>query len=333
MASETEDDKLERQEDEQQGQDEQPRQDESQQDQDDHGDGGAEGLHEDDASITDEEREAIRASRREERRARKDRAREREQTYVRQISSLSRQNQDLALRLAQLEKRQVGVDIARVDGALESAAGEAEYWKQQIAVNAARGAEGAQDLADAQEKFYVSRRRAEDLARLKQSAAQRAQAPAPMDPGVIGAAQRWAAKNKWYDLQGRDPDSRVVLALDDQLASDGFDPRTPEYWEELDDRVKKYLPHRYGRGGDGNGRRQPGVSSGSETRYNNGGDVARSPVSGSEREVRGSNGSAEYPLSKERVDALKEAGLWEDPKARARMIARYREADKQQRQG
>jgi len=312
----TEQDEVLELEDEQQEQQQAPEQEDQHPDDEQH----------EDEQQGGEDREAIRAARREERRAKRDRAREREQTYIRQISSLSRQNQEMAGRLMQLERRQNGLDFARMDGAIQEAVQGTEYWKNQIALAAARGSEGAADLAEAQDRFYQSRKRADELLGLKQAYTQRSQAPQQVDPEVVGMAQKWATRNRWYDPNGGDQDSRVVLALDEQLSREGFDPRTPEYWEELDDRSAKYLPHRYQR-------KTPSRSGNSG--YNNGADAGGrgSPVGGSDREVRGRTSEGGYHLSPERVAALKESGMWDDPDKRARMIKRYQEADKQLQRG
>jgi hypothetical protein len=147
-----------------------------------------------------------------------------------------------------------------------------------------------------------------------------------MDPEVVSHAQQWATKNRWYKPQGTDPDSRLMLSLDAQVHEDGFDPRTPEYWEELDERARKYLPHRYSR-------RANTVASRGEKEYEGGTAGAGSPVSGSDREVRGRTGSGSYVLSRERVEALKESGMWDDPEKRAKMIKRYQEADQAMKRG
>ena len=109
---------------------------------------------------------------------------------------------------------------------------------------------------------------------------------------------------------------RTVLlflpSIDNTMAEEGWDPRSPEYWSELDERLKKYLPHRYA------------------ASYNasNNSSGRRSPTGGSSQ-GRSSSGNSEYRLSPERVRAMKEAGMWDDPSKRSRMIKRYMEQDKE----
>jgi hypothetical protein len=99
--------------------------------------------------------------------------------------------------------------------------------------------------------------------------------------------------------------------MEDQiLAEEGYDPKTREYWEELDNRLQNIVPHRY----------TEAVSS-EQPRYSK----PRTVVTGSGRESvpQISEGKNFINLSKDEVDAIKEAGMWDDPTKRAKMIARY----------
>jgi hypothetical protein len=129
---------------------------------------------------------------------------------------------------------------------------------------------------------------------------------------MVNHAQAWMERNPWYDPAGRDQDSRIALTLDNQLAADGWNPTTPEYWEELEARTQKYLPHRFSGGTINNNDKPRG---------------RRSPVAGSGRDSAGSR-EGTYKLSAERVNALKDAGIWDDPKARSEAIKRFREYDR-----
>jgi hypothetical protein len=73
-------------------------------------------------------------------------------------------------------------------------------------------------------------------------------AAAPISRVVQGNIDDFIDRNPWVDLRKgtKDPDSQVLLAVDNMVASDGFDPRTQEYWDELEDRCRQYLPHRFG---------------------------------------------------------------------------------------
>jgi hypothetical protein len=133
------------------------------------------------------------------------------------------------------------------------------------------------------------------------------------------------SKNTWYDPSGANQDSRVALAIDSQLVEDGFDPRTPEYWDELDSRLKNYLPHRYKAGYDLAGGSPGTGGSGTGGRVESRAGVT---TTGSGRSAAAGSGTAgRFQLSKDRIDAMKEAGIWDDPSRRDAMIRRYYEHD------
>jgi hypothetical protein len=115
--------------------------------------------------------------------------------------------------------------------------------------------------------------------------------------------------NSWYDPNGRDPDSKVALTIDQALAEEGWDPKTGEYWEELENRLQRYLPHRY----TGETNEAPASR-----------PKPRSVITSSGRESASSAGGKNtFTLSPDQVRAMKDAGLWDDPEKRARMIRRY----------
>lgn len=65
------------------------------------------------------------------------------------------------------------------------------------------------------------------------------------DPVLANKAKSWAAKNSWYKADGSDVDSAIAKAVAGVLVGEGFDPKTQDYWDELDDRLASRLPDRY----------------------------------------------------------------------------------------
>ena len=273
--------------------------------------------HEDDeqelaAGKTDEEREAIRAARREERQRRKQAQRERETTLRRELAARDELIGEMRQRLDNVERRGAGADVAQLDQAIKQSADAYAYFKGQL--QEATTSQNGQLAAEATEKMILAQRRAEDLARIKQAYVgqqQRPTQPRPLDPRLKANAESWAERNTWYDVDGRDLDSRVAASVDAALHEEGWDPTKKEYWEELDTRLKKYLPHRY------------------SLAHNKGTGGQRSPVAASGRQEAAGNGKGTFTLSPDRVKAIKEAGKWEDPKERASMIKAYRDYDRQ----
>ena len=257
---------------------------------------------------SDEDREAIRARRREERKQRKQAQREREDTLRRELAASKAVIDELRSKVEGIERRNTGSELAQLDNAKKQTAQEYAYFKDQIRV-ATESGNGAL-VADATEKMLQAQQKFNQLQAFEQSYRQRQATPQPLDPRLVDQAKGWMDKNKWYDPSGRDPDSRITLTLDQQLAEEGWDPTTREYWQELDSRVKKYLPHR--------------ANSGKIS-----GTKPRTTVSGSGKDSGARTSNQSYRLSAERVQALKDAGLWDDPKQRAEAVRRFREYDQQ----
>jgi len=264
----------------------------------------------------DPEREAIRVARREERQLKKQihKAKASESNHL--ITALKRQNEQMADRLAVLEKRTAGSDLARIDKAIEDGHLKLQYAKLKIK-EATEMANGAA-LADAQEHWYESRRQVEALEALKKkvvSEPQHKNVPQAPDPMLKRHAGDWMARNDWFDPEGGDTDSQVATKIDESLVKEGWDPKSSEYWEELDNRLSKYLPHRYNtEQDDRSSNRRP-----------------RSVVTSSGRESRATTKSNEFYISPERVRAIKEAGRWDNITERNKMIRRYAEYDRMNR--
>ena len=255
----------------------------------------------------DEDAEALREQKRLKRQRRKE--------YHKQVSSekdvkltlLERQNQQLLERLSVLERKSHGSDLERLDKAIEDQNNRILFAKQKISEATSSG--NGELLTSAQEMWFEARRQAEALANLKKRAV------APQNPRTIQApdpqlqrhASNWMANNPWYDPNGKDPDSRRALNEDAILAEEGYDPKTAEYWTELDRRLQRVVPHRYTEDADEKPRSRP-----------------RSAVTSSGREFASNNGRGNsFTLSPEQVRAMKDAGMWDDAEKRAKMIRRY----------
>lgn len=263
-----------------------------------------------DEDITDDEREAIRARRREERRNRKQHAREREFTLKRELASRDAVINELQARQDAIERRNAGSELAQLDTAKRNVAQAYNYYKDQIRVASEKG-DGA-SVAEATERMIQAQRKFDEISATENAFKQAKSAPQPLDPRLASHAQKWMANNRWYDPNARDQDSLVARALDQRLAEEGWDPTTEAYWDELSARVKKYLPQRIG-SGKMNTQTKP-----------------KAVVAGSGRDSGGSGSRGTYKLSSERVQAMKDAGIWDHSEKRAEAVKRYREYDKQQ---
>jgi hypothetical protein len=258
----------------------------------------------------DPDAEAMREAKRAKRRARKE--------YHKQVSAekdtklhlLERQNQELLERLSVVEKKTQGTEIARINKAIEDQESKILFAKQKIKEATETG--NGDLLTQAQEMWYEAKKQYESLEGLKRHSVQQPQhqtIQAP-DPMVARYAGDWMSDNPWYDPNGRDSDSKIALTIDQTMAEEGWNPKTQEYWEELDNRLAKYLPHRY------IGEVEKSVSP--STRR------PRNIVTSSGRESASSSGGKNtFTLTPDQVRAMKDAGMWDDPDKRAKMIRRY----------
>jgi hypothetical protein len=259
----------------------------------------------------DEDAEAVREAKRQKRRARKEYHKQVAAEKDTKLHLLERQNQELLERLSIVEKKTQGTEIARINKAIEDQETRILFAKQKIKEATETG--NGDLLTQAQEMWFEAKKQFESLENLKKQSVsqpqhQTVQAP---DPMVQRFASNWMMENDWYDPNGSDVDSSIALKIDQALANEGWNPKTQEYWEELDNRLAKYLPHRY--------------SSEVETSVSPSTRRPRNVVTSSGRENAASSGGKgnTFTLTPDQVRAMKDAGMWDDPEKRAKMIRRY----------
>lgn len=282
----------------------------------------AEELH---AATDDAAREAIRARRRKERKDKRAAQIEREESLKRELAATRSELGGLKERFNIMDRKTSGAELAQLDHAIRQGAEAINHFKQ-LAETATTAGNGAAAV-DALDKMALARQRVNELGSIRQRISAPQEVAPTLDPMLVAYAQSWMSKNKWYDLNGKDDDSRIVLALDQGLTQAGYQPNTGAYWQELDKRVAKHLPHRVG-APDNNAVNSGGGQNGdilnSDVRK-----PVRSVVTGSGREAAGSGQrGSEFVLSPERVQALKDAGYWEDKTQRNAMIKEYRDFDR-----
>ncbi|CAB4131847.1 hypothetical protein UFOVP125_57 [uncultured Caudovirales phage] len=252
--------------------------------------------------------DAVRAARRARRRSKKDLIRKTNEEKDVRLQMLQRQNEELMQRLSRVEQRTQQHDVNRIDKALEDQQVQLEYYRMKMAE--ATGSGDGTAAVEAQEKLFETKNAIQQLQALKQQA-DRPAAPQQkaINPNVQKHAAKWIERNDWYKPDLSDTDSRIAKQLDEEMTKEGWNAGTSEYWDELDDRLQKYLPHRYN---------EP-----SQRR-----DTNRSPrntVGSSGREASAAYGGTNrtFTLSAEQVRAMKDAGMWDNPEKRAKMIKRY----------
>lgn len=261
-------------------------------------------------SSDDEDREAIRERRRKEKQERKER---REKAINRdkvELDFLRKRNDELERRMSAQEQRAHNSDLSLIDQRLQEAITEAQMAEKVIAKAVEAG--NGEDVAQALRYRDAAIAKANEIAAYKQhhqNAGPAKDRQEGINQTVMSHAKEFIEDNPWYDPQGKDEDSAIVMAIDQRLAQEGFDPNSDDYWDELRDRVKKRLPEKF---------RQR------EERRPRGG-----PVVGSGKEHAPASTRREVYISAERKQALIDAGVWDDPVLRQKYVKKYMEYDRE----
>ena len=257
--------------------------------------------------------DALRAAKRERRRAKKQLVKQTNAEKEIKLQLLERQNQELLQRLSVVERKTHSADLARIDKAIEDSELRINYAKMKLS-EAAESRDG-NAMAKAQEMWMEARQQAEALRNLKKNAIQPKQEQNLPDPRLQRLAADWMERNPWYKPDGRDMESRIAKQIDETLTAEGWDATRSDYWEEFDNRLQKYVPHLYNSNTDENPSRR---------------SKPRGIVTSSGRESAArAGGKNSFTLSPEQVRAMKDAGFWDDPEKRNKMIKRYAQEARQ----
>ena len=248
------------------------------------------------------------------------------------IADLETQNRELSERVGRVEGRTAQNDRVSLEQNIIGATARIAAAKEarQAAMEAKDSA--AFDMAD--EALHAARLQHHTLQAIKARVLQDDQAaregagdrgPPQIDPQLKKLAGAWIAKHDWYDTTLRDEDSKIAFSVDAQIKADGYDPRTPDYYDELSKRLARRLPHRFTkpagggkRGADADGD-DDAAGGGREADHGGG-----SPTGGSSRESAATGEGQRITIPKDYIQAVKDAGLdWDDPAVKKRMTARY----------
>lgn len=228
-----------------------------------------------------------------------------------EIAYLRQQNAELLKRMSAVEGNALNQNAAGVTQQMQQALAEARQ-AEAIMARAIEAGNG-EDVTAALRLRDEARDRANQLAAYKErveAAAKQAVAPR-VDPRVQSYAQQWLEANPWYDPSARDEDSAVTKAIDDRMVRDGWDPASPEYWHELTRRVAERI--NTASDNDGGSERTP---------------RRKAPPTGNTREFAPTSTRNEVVVTPERKQAMIDAGAWDDPVARKRLLKAYQEYDR-----
>lgn len=261
----------------------------------------------------DDEREAIRERRRQEKQERKERREGAIKRDKLELDFLRKRNEDLERRISAQEQRSHRADLNGLDAEINKAVSDAQLAERVIAKAVESG--NGNDVTQAMRYRDQALAKVHQLNLAKQQAERRPVVQAPqLDDMAMHHATEFLKENPWYDAQGRDEESAIVLAIDNALSKDGYNPQSEEYWDELRNRAARRLPERFGK-----------QSTRSERTPRGG------PAVGSGREYAPASTRKEIHISPERKAALIEAGVWDDPVLRMKYAKRYAEYDRNNR--
>ena len=264
-------------------------------------------------------------ARRTERRSRRQRQKEARDRDQRELKFLRSRNEQVERQIGDLTRRQTATEtatidqrISQIDNAIRSAD---DVYAKAIDANEGKDAAEAMRIRDnlKEQKTY--------LETAKEQGAAMSHEAAP-DPMLVDQVRAWSERNTWFDFGRRDEDSAIAGAIDDMLMRDGYDPRTTEYYDELDKRVARRLPHLAQKGGTGNGADNFDDDVGDDPPDKGGQRKPGGPkfrIGGQERPLKAN----EVHISRDRKEAMIEAGVWEDPVLRKNYLKRYADWDRE----
>jgi hypothetical protein len=166
----------------------------------------------------------------------------------------------------------------------------------------------------AMREMYQAQKMIDRLEEIKARAPAQPQRTQP-DGRAMNKAIAWAAKNEWFKPGGGSEDSIIADAIATALVKEGYDPKTDDYFDELDERLeKKNIGMRHMEQEDDDDeepmpapvqkRKSPPV----------GGGAGRGDLG---------NGKVKVTLPTEFINALKQNGYWDDPVMKNKMVAGY----------
>ena len=137
-------------------------------------------------------------------------------------------------------------------GEMAKTAAEAELEQARRALKAAQEAFDTDAIVEAQEALFSAKIKAEQAKNFKPPSLQEDETPVQprsSEPQRVQPDEktlRWQAKNQWFGADGFEEVTSFALGLHQKLVTNGVDPRSDEYFEQIDARVKSKFPEVFG---------------------------------------------------------------------------------------
>ena len=265
-------------------------------------------------SEDDSDDEVTRQANHDRRAKRRDRQKRARDAAQRELQMLRETVAALSQRVAATETHAVNTNVQSLEARLARA--QAEVRQAEAIMAKAAEAGNGEDMVAAmkiRDQAIAEAQQLDNAKRQFEYAREQASAPPAPNPQVVNYAKEWMQANPWYDPSGRDRDSALTKAIDNELAAEGFNPASREYWEELTARVAEAI-------GDDDG--QSAASSSTTQRARR-----KGPPTGNTREYAPVSTKKEIYVTPERKAAMIEAGVWDDPVMRQRYLKAYQAYD------
>lgn len=274
--------------------------------------------------LSEEEREA----KREARRIRRHKKKEAERKKDALLASQRKQLDEVNARLEAIENRGYNSELAQVENDIDATKNYLDQANKLLGDAIEAG--DKERVIKANNAILDARDHLRHLEGVKKQMSAGSRRPANANAAVRQFALAFQKKNQWFNPKSADEDSLIAKAIDNAVARDGFDPSTPEFWEELEARLKRRLPHLY----EKKKKKEADYEEEDEIEEEeveeddeNPAPKRKSILSGSGNKQGG--GATKIVLSRHRVEAMKEMGLEPGTKEWTDMAKRYADYDKQ----
>lgn len=145
--------------------------------------------------------------------------------------------------------------------------------------------------------------------------------PSPESLDVNRFKTQWMSDNPWFGRVGNEVATQITRTIDDQIAKEGYQPNTEAYWRELSRRVGDHFQR-----AQDVARQRSVVTTGDK---DDKGPKKAPPMGSGKEHAPTSTRDNTFYVTPERKAAMQEAGLWDDPVARKRMLENYRKYDRE----
>lgn len=270
--------------------------------------------------------------RREKRRAKERRVREERDFLLQQVN-------DLTQRLSAVETNGIQTRLGLVDNQMSECLNDAAT-AENLELDAQQqgdweGVRQARRLREAaQERARLFKAEKERLGQFQtQRQTQQSVAPTPGAAEIQRLSADFRADKPWLQFGANgvplNPETATALAIDHVLKKEGrLSEYESDYWSELDRRVKAAIPHAFREEvAEADDEIEEKVAETKTEVRERPKQVRKGPQVGSSGS-QAASGSVRKRISPERVAAIKELGMWDDPKERAEMLKEYEQWDK-----